>query len=456
MDNLAQAGAARNSKASHPHTRSAEPTPPRQIDSRAPHPSKDQLSPRQQARDWVRFKVAKDGLNAPTVGELLLLYEFVCWVPNKRTDFVISPRVRTDASGTGILDILGITHDYYSQLVHRLRSKGLIDVVKRGTYSRRTGRRQYSQVRLLVRGQLKTEFQPSLLASENLEHEQVDSMTGGHEVKVDSMTGGHEVKVDSMTGGHEDSDLSYYKNPNRTENPKDPSSSPPPDDDDDCSKQKLEQSGLCSNEFIAHFVHRANQAYDLTTPLLEVAFSYLGGGSRFPDDAFTDDLIATVHRKRPEQLVPYMRAALEDRLRKGAEPEAQLRPYAEPEAPAEAERAQDAAYDWTLLHEFHSGAPSANEARRVWDEALVELQLQVARPAFETWLADTSGEGITDAEFVVGTSNQFVSEMLEHRMFPLIERAVEKVCGEPRSLRFIVVPDSVDHADCPLCDRSTA
>ena len=41
-----------------------------------------------------------------------------------------------------------------------------------------------------------------------------------------------------------------------------------------------------------------------------------------------------------------MRAALEDRLRKGAEPEAQLRPYAEPEAPAEAERAQDAAYDW--------------------------------------------------------------------------------------------------------------
>ena len=110
----------------------------------------------------------------------------------------------------------------------------------------------------------------------------------------------------------------------------------------------------------------------------------------------------------------------------------------------------------TLLHEFHSGAPSANEARRVWDEALVELQLQVARPAFETWLADTSGEGITDAEFVVGTSNQFVSEMLEHRMFPLIERAVEKVCGEPRSLRFIVVPDSVDHADCPLCDRSTA
>ena len=91
-----------------------------------------------------------------------------------------------------------------------------------------------------MRGQLKTEFQPSLLASENLEHEQVDSMTGGHEVKVDSMTGGHEVKVDSMTGGHEDSDLSYYKNPNRTENPKDPSSSPPPDDDDDCSKQKLE------------------------------------------------------------------------------------------------------------------------------------------------------------------------------------------------------------------------
>lgn len=76
---------------------------------------------------------------------------------------------------------------------------------------------------------------------------------------------------------------------------------------------------------------------------------------------------------------------------------------------------------------------------QIWDAALGELQLQVARPAFETWLRDTDGVAHRDGEFIVGTANAFVSEMLEHRMYPLIERAVEHVIGEPTSVRFQVV-----------------
>ena len=79
---------------------------------------------------------------------------------------------------------------------------------------------------------------------------------------------------------------------------------------------------------------------------------------------------------------------------------------------------------------------------QIWDAALGELQLQVARPAFETWLKDTDGVAHTDGEFVVGTANAFVSEMLEHRMYPLIERAIEHVIGEPISVRFQVVTQS--------------
>ena len=79
---------------------------------------------------------------------------------------------------------------------------------------------------------------------------------------------------------------------------------------------------------------------------------------------------------------------------------------------------------------------------QIWDAALGELQLQVARPAFETWLKDTDGVAHRDGEFVVGTANAFVSEMLEHRMYPLIERAIEHVIGEPTSVRFQVVTQS--------------
>ena len=79
---------------------------------------------------------------------------------------------------------------------------------------------------------------------------------------------------------------------------------------------------------------------------------------------------------------------------------------------------------------------------QIWDAALGELQLQVARPAFETWLRDTDGVAHRDGEFVVGTANAFVSEMLEHRMYPLIERAIEHVIGEPTAVRFQVVTQS--------------
>ncbi len=76
---------------------------------------------------------------------------------------------------------------------------------------------------------------------------------------------------------------------------------------------------------------------------------------------------------------------------------------------------------------------------KIWDATLGKLEMQVARPAFETWLRGTDGVAHRDGEFIVGTANAFVSEMLEHRMYPLIERAIEHVIGEPTSVRFQVV-----------------
>ena len=83
---------------------------------------------------------------------------------------------------------------------------------------------------------------------------------------------------------------------------------------------------------------------------------------------------------------------------------------------------------------------------RLWDAALGELQLQVARPAFETWLKDTQGLAYADGEFSVGAPNAFISEMLEQRMYPLIERALERVCGEAVSVQFRVAIPGDDAA----------
>ena len=65
-------------------------------------------------------------------------------------------------------------------------------------------------------------------------------------------------------------------------------------------------------------------------------------------------------------------------------------------------------------------------ATEVWDRVLDDLQIQVTRPTFETWLKQTAGVAVTDDAFVVGAPNAFVAEMLEQRMSSLIAQAVER------------------------------
>ncbi len=83
---------------------------------------------------------------------------------------------------------------------------------------------------------------------------------------------------------------------------------------------------------------------------------------------------------------------------------------------------------------------SAQQARLVWEAVLGQLQLQVTRPSYETWLKDTVGLAYGDGEFVVGTPSAFVAEMLEQRMYSLISQTLEKVVRGRVDLRFQVVP----------------
>ena len=75
----------------------------------------------------------------------------------------------------------------------------------------------------------------------------------------------------------------------------------------------------------------------------------------------------------------------------------------------------------------------------VWEAVLGELQLQVTRPSFETWLKDTVGLSHEGGEFVVGAPSTFVAEMLEQRMYSLISRAVERTVHSGVEVRFQVM-----------------
>jgi chromosomal replication initiator protein len=78
-------------------------------------------------------------------------------------------------------------------------------------------------------------------------------------------------------------------------------------------------------------------------------------------------------------------------------------------------------------------------ARRVWDTALGQLQLQVTRPNYDTWLKDTVGLSADGGSFLIGTPTDFVSEWLSAKMGPVIAKTVGGILGWEVSLRFQVV-----------------
>ena len=82
---------------------------------------------------------------------------------------------------------------------------------------------------------------------------------------------------------------------------------------------------------------------------------------------------------------------------------------------------------------------ASQQPNHIWKAALGELQLQVTRPSYETWLRDTTGVSFGDGEFVVGTPNAFVAEMLEQRMYSLISQVLERITTHKVDVRFQVM-----------------
>jgi len=62
--------------------------------------------------------------------------------------------------------------------------------------------------------------------------------------------------------------------------------------------------------------------------------------------------------------------------------------------------------------------------QEIWEAALGELQVQVSRANYRTWLSKTSGTAYSDNEFTVGVPNTFIAEYLEKNQRSLIEKAL--------------------------------
>ena len=82
-----------------------------------------------------------------------------------------------------------------------------------------------------------------------------------------------------------------------------------------------------------------------------------------------------------------------------------------------------------------------------------DLQMQLPRPTFETWLKSTEGVAENGEVFVVEVPTAFAVEWLEKRMFHSLQRTLEKVAGHPMQLQLQVRAGGISYAmegrNCP-------
>lgn len=85
-----------------------------------------------------------------------------------------------------------------------------------------------------------------------------------------------------------------------------------------------------------------------------------------------------------------------------------------------------------------AGDPRAVE---IWNTALMELQLQMTKATFDTWVkpAFAISYDRERAELVIGVRNLYAKQWLENRLYGMIERTVQHVVGIATQIKFTQV-----------------
>ncbi len=73
-----------------------------------------------------------------------------------------------------------------------------------------------------------------------------------------------------------------------------------------------------------------------------------------------------------------------------------------------------------------------------WNAALSQLEIQLDRASFDTWLRGAAFLGYEDGTFTIGVANSYARDMLQHRLYRDVRRVLSDVWGERIELCFEV------------------
>lgn len=94
-------------------------------------------------------------------------------------------------------------------------------------------------------------------------------------------------------------------------------------------------------------------------------------------------------------------------------------------------------------------ATGPSDINRTWRAALGELQLQMPRATFDTWLKGTYAIAYEDGTFVIGVHSAYARDWLENRLAGKIKRTLSNIVGRSVEIKYRVQSRS-RHAEEPV------
>jgi len=76
----------------------------------------------------------------------------------------------------------------------------------------------------------------------------------------------------------------------------------------------------------------------------------------------------------------------------------------------------------------------------VWEAALAELQLQMTKATFDTWVKNTEALECEGDVYVIGVASGFARDWLDRRLRSVVERVLASVLERPVEVEFRVMP----------------
>jgi chromosomal replication initiator protein len=110
-------------------------------------------------------------------------------------------------------------------------------------------------------------------------------------------------------------------------------------------------------------------------------------------------------------------------------------------------------YYFLLKEEKTGGTMNASQA---WQAVLGQLQMDMPKATFDTWVRNTQYIAFEDGAFIIGVQNAYARDWLESRLTSTGNRLLSDALNQPVEIRFVIWNDTPDDKDISESEVSPA